>query len=552
MGFIKIAAKLAKAIEADNRRKERERIRNYNAQVRNQNSLKKELDRALKESERIQKEVAKLELLHTKESSIQLAVLKTEESELTRVSFISLLTNSEEKTIYFDWEDLKNHDDFLVLKPKEPEYNKVPKEIDLREFEIKQTFKDKIFKKQFETKMIKAEDQKKSALLDYALHLEAVNKTNENLKNEYERALKEWLDNKSKFTEIQEQYNEKIDLLKDGYYENNIEAVEFYFDSIINSLDIPDQLLTSWTVNYDLETKILVIDYDLPDINIIPDLKTMKYISTRKEYTETKLKEKEISQIYDEILFQLSLRITNDVYLTDIDSNIDSIVFNGIYSGINKSTGLEETKCTMTMQTLKSEFTEINIKNVDARTCFLKFKGIASAKLSDLIPISPILQFNKNDDRFIEGKSVVDTIEGNNLASMDWQDFEYLIGELFEKEFAINGSEIKITQASRDGGVDAVMFDPDPIRGGKYIIQAKRYTNVVGVSAVRDLYGTLLNEGAVKGILVTTANYGPDSYQFAKDKPITLINGANLLHMLQKHGYEARIDIKEAKKLLYS
>ena len=89
MGFIKIAAKLAKAIEADNRRKERERIRNYNAQVRNQNSLKKELDRALKESERIQKEVAKLELLHTKESSIQLAVLKTEESELTRVSFIS-------------------------------------------------------------------------------------------------------------------------------------------------------------------------------------------------------------------------------------------------------------------------------------------------------------------------------------------------------------------------------------------------------------------------------------------------------------------------------
>jgi len=94
------------------------------------------------------------------------------------------------------------------------------------------------------------------------------------------------------------------------------------------------------------------------------------------------------------------------------------------------------------------------------------------------------------------------------------------------------------------------MFDPDPIRGGKYIIQAKRYTNVVGVSAVRDLYGTLMNEGAVKGILVTTANYRADSYEFAKDKPITLISGNNLLHMLQKHGYEARIDIEEARKTL--
>ena len=96
-------------------------------------------------------------------------------------------------------------------------------------------------------------------------------------------------------------------------------------------------------------------------------------------------------------------------------------------------------------------------------------------------------------------------------------------------------------------GVDAVVFDPDPIRGGKYVIQAKRYTNVVGVSAVRDLYGTVLNEGASKGILVTTSNYGFDSYEFAKDKPITLLNGSNLLHMLQKHGYEARIDLKEAK-----
>lgn len=36
-----------------------------------------------------------------------------------------------------------------------------------------------------------------------------------------------------------------------------------------------------------------------------------------------------------------------------------------------------------------------------------------------------------------------------------------------------------ITQASRDGGVDAIAFDPDPIRGSKIVIQAKRYTNTV-------------------------------------------------------------------------
>lgn len=124
------------------------------------------------------------------------------------------------------------------------------------------------------------------------------------------------------------------------------------------------------------------------------------------------------------------------------------------------------------------------------------------------------------------------------------------IRELFEKEFNETGGEVRITRASRDGGVDAVAFDPVPIRGGKIIIQAKRYTNVVGVSSVRDLYGTVQHEGATKGILVSTADFGPDSFKFAKDKPITLINGSNLLSLLYKHGYKARIDIKQAKEIL--
>ena len=99
-------------------------------------------------------------------------------------------------------------------------------------------------------------------------------------------------------------------------------------------------------------------------------------------------------------------------------------------------------------------------------------------------------------------------------------------------------------------GVDAVAFDPDPIRGGKIVIQAKRYTNTVGVASVRDLYWTVINEGATKCILISTADYGPDAYDFAKGKPLTLLNGSNLLHLLEKHGHKAKIDLLEAKKIM--
>jgi restriction system protein len=132
---------------------------------------------------------------------------------------------------------------------------------------------------------------------------------------------------------------------------------------------------------------------------------------------------------------------------------------------------------------------------------------------------------------------------------MDWEDFEHLIREIFEKEFSFGGGEVRVTQASRDGGVDAVVFDPTPIRGGKIVIQAKRYAHTVGVAAVRDLYGTVMNEGATKGILVTTSDYGPDAYDFATGNPLELMNGSNLLYLLEKHGIRAHINLAQARQL---
>jgi hypothetical protein len=95
-------------------------------------------------------------------------------------------------------------------------------------------------------------------------------------------------------------------------------------------------------------------------------------------------------------------------------------------------------------------------------------------------------------------------------------EFEALIQNLFVKM----GLEARQTRAPRDGGVDCVAWDPRPIFGGKVVIQAKRYRNTVGVSAVRDLFGTPQNEGASKGIVVTTSGYGQASFDFAKNKPI--------------------------------
>jgi restriction system protein len=197
----------------------------------------------------------------------------------------------------------------------------------------------------------------------------------------------------------------------------------------------------------------------------------------------------------------------------------------------------------------REQITALNLTKIDPLVAFDNLHGKSAGKLVEIIPIEQVLSLNRKDSRFVDAKEVLRGLGAEtNLASMDWQDFEHLIRELFEKEFSDRGAEVKITQASRDRGVDAIVFDPDPIHGGKYVIQAKRYAHTVDVSAVRDLCAVVQKEGASRGILVTTSTYGADAYAFANNEPVTLLNGAELLGLLKKHGYAFRINLQEARR----
>jgi restriction system protein len=161
------------------------------------------------------------------------------------------------------------------------------------------------------------------------------------------------------------------------------------------------------------------------------------------------------------------------------------------------------------VQATKHEFNRINLAAVEPRECFRALKGVAAGKLASLAPVAPILQLSKEDPRFVASQDITQTFEeSTNIAAIGLEEFEQLVGEIFAAELSTAGGEVKVTQSSRDGGVDAIAFDPDPIRGGKIVIQAKRYTNPIDVSSVRDRYGTVMNEGATKDILITTSSVG--------------------------------------------
>lgn len=482
--------------------------------------------------------------------SKEIAANLTTDAQSKFTSMQKILHDILDYDLHIDWKRLVDSFSFDKHCPPAPESIRipVPPQIADEKYRIKLSIFDYIQPWKIKDKQTEMNDVFKNDYVAWQ-HLEQeVEKANAGIERNYKMELSKWQDEREK---AKMEYRQEIENIEAGYRIKASEGVINYCRMVLSKMEYPVPFPKYFEMEYKKDSGILILDYLLPSLEHLPNVKEIKYVQTRNSFSEIVYKKTQMEELYDDIIYQIALGNLHLLFKADSQNALESIVFNGIVEHIDKASGQEVKTCIITIHVKKLEFLSINMKKVDPKTCFKSLKGIGSSKLHGLNPVPPLIKIERDDRRFVSAYGVVSELnESTNLAAMDWEDFEHLIRELFEKEFVHSGGEVKVTRASHDGGVDAIAFDPDPIRGGKIVIQAKRYTNLVGVSAVRDLFGTTINEGASKGILVTTSDFGPDAYEFIKDKPLTLLNGNHLLHLLAKHGYKARIDLSEAKHAL--
>jgi restriction system protein len=489
-----------------------------------------------------------------------LALQRTREAEAELAALGNILREGIETDHALDWDSLKSQAPFSTPRPKAaaPAATPPPPAPRTLVSQAALSFWDKLIPSRRARKISEAAQKTASAQEEFRKEeqqweklKDQVEQSNKKKQESHLVDVKNWEKEKLSFEQLQQQQHAKVDSWRAAYQQKQSDVLTDYWELVLSRSEYPDSFPKSLALDYLPDSRVLILEYHLPDISCLPTLKELKYIATRDQFQEVHVSDAWLNRTYDDVLYQITLRTIYELFQSDSVGAVGTVVFNGWVNSIDKSTGHEVNACVMSVQATKEEFAQINLANVEPKACFRKLKGVSGSKLTSLSAVKPILQLNKEDKRFVSSYEVAADLDGSvNLAAMDWLDFENLIREIFEKEFSQNGGEVKITQASRDGGVDAIAFDPDPIRGGKIVIQAKRYTNPVGVSAVRDLFGTVHNEGATKGILVTTSDYGPDAYEFAKGKPLTLLSGSELLYLLQRHGHKAKIDLAEAKRFL--
>lgn len=124
--------------------------------------------------------------------------------------------------------------------------------------------------------------------------------------------------------------------------------------------------------------------------------------------------------------------------------------------------------------------------------------------------------------------ALVDTQSSiKSISNLSWHEFELMVGEAFRRK----GYKVEERGGNGpDGGVDLVLYKD----GRKTIVQCKRWSVYrVSVHLIREAYGVMVSEQADECIFVSSGIFTKDARSFASSKPIQLIDGKQLVSLLQ-------------------
>lgn len=317
-----------------------------------------------------------------------------------------------------------------------------------------------------------------------------------------------------------------------AFSDGRAEAVEWFVGQVLDRSDYPEDFPRAAKVAYRPQNRDVVVELELPPSSAIPAARGFKYVKTRDAIDPVPRPAADAKRRYAHLIARVALRTLHEVFAATPAHLVEAVVFNGRLTSVDRATGRTARLHLLSVEGERADFEELVLSRVDPTACLKRLNALVSPNPYDLEAIEPFIEFDLKRFRFTEDMDVASGLDSrDNLLELTPTAFEHLIRELFRAM----GAQAWTTLPSKDGGVDAVATSKDIFFGGVCLIQAKRWSNLVGLDAVHALTGVMADHNATTGVLVTTSWFGRASEQFAQRNRITLINGAELKHLVKQH-----------------
>ena len=334
-----------------------------------------------------------------------------------------------------------------------------------------------------------------------------------------------------KHAEATADHNRTIEATRDGLVLRDRESVEAYLQIVLSHSPLSNDVPRQVEVAYSPRGEQAVVRFELPTAEVVPRVASYSYIGTTGETRKKTRPDAEFRRLYRSVVSQIALLYMRD--LLEADPHLENVELGGHVHAINPGTGQREYSCLISFAVDRERYASLNLRDVTPDACLTHLNALVSRHPHAVEAVRPVRDFDLARYSFVESVDVIAGLDSRpDLTQMTPTEFEHFVRQLFEAR----GLEGWTTERTGDDGVDAVVLNRDPMVGGLTIVQAKKYTRVLGVNHIRELVGAMDEKRAGRGILVTTSWFASGCWtKAAANGRVELIDGPRLRHLCQEH-----------------
>jgi restriction system protein len=169
-------------------------------------------------------------------------------------------------------------------------------------------------------------------------------------------------------------------------------GIAAHVESVLTAMPLPRYINPRVAVGYSPDSRQLIIEYELPTVDVVPKAKSYRYIKTRETVVERARPSSQVKALYASTIAQLTLLSVATILKLDSERHIDVVLFNGVVEAQDPHSGEPIRPCLIAVRVTRDALAEINLEDVDPLACLKHLSAAVSRNPTQFVGVRPLLE----------------------------------------------------------------------------------------------------------------------------------------------------------------
>jgi restriction system protein len=170
-------------------------------------------------------------------------------------------------------------------------------------------------------------------------------------------------------------------------------GIMVHAESALKAMPLPRFIITKARVLYSPGARQLLVEYELPTVDVVPKAQSYRYVKSRETVVETARPVSQVKALYASVITQITLLVIAAIVKCDSERHIDVVAFNGYIDradAVDPQSGQPIRPCLIAVRVSRNAWADIDLRHVDPFACLKRLSATVSDNPTGFVSVRPL------------------------------------------------------------------------------------------------------------------------------------------------------------------